>query len=48
MNFTKATPLSNRVTIGLIADIPMMVEYKVASVGYIRYYLAPKMNDDDE
>ena len=24
-----------------------MVEYKIAEMGYVRYYLAPKIEDDD-
>ncbi|WOL18949.1 hypothetical protein Cni_G27746 [Canna indica] len=47
-SFTKATPLSNTVTISMSSDLPMVVEYKIAHMGYIRYYLAPKIEDDDQ
>ena len=47
-SFTKATPLSNQVTISLSSDLPVVVEYKVAEMGYIRFYLAPKLEDDIE
>ncbi|XP_043704076.1 proliferating cell nuclear antigen [Telopea speciosissima] len=47
-SFTKAGPLSSTVTISLSSDLPVVVEYKIAEMGYIRYYLAPKIEDDDE
>lgn len=45
--FTKATTLSSQVTISLSLDMPVVVEYKIAEIGYIRYYLAPKIEEDD-
>ncbi|KAK4408864.1 Proliferating cell nuclear antigen [Sesamum angolense] len=47
-SFTKATPLSNTVTISLSSELPVVVEYKIAEMGYIRFYLAPKIEEDDE
>ncbi|EYU18920.1 hypothetical protein ABFS83_04G188600 [Erythranthe nasuta] len=47
-SFTKATPLSNTVTLSLSSELPVVVEYKIAEMGYIRFYLAPKIEDDDE
>ncbi|GFS39229.1 proliferating cellular nuclear antigen 1 [Actinidia rufa] len=47
-SFTKATPLSNTVTISLSSELPVVVEYKIAEMGYVRFYLAPKIEDDDE
>ncbi|KAF9162627.1 proliferating cell nuclear antigen [Actinomortierella ambigua] len=44
-NFTKATPLSSRVTLSMSSEVPLLVEYKMET-GYIRYYLAPKIGDD--
>jgi proliferating cell nuclear antigen len=46
-NFTKATPLSSRVHLGLSSDVPVLTEYRVENVGYIQYYLAPKMDDEE-
>jgi len=43
-NFTKATPLSKIVTLRMTLDIPLLVEYKIDELGYIRYYLAPKID----
>ncbi|KAL6499956.1 hypothetical protein OROGR_027866 [Orobanche gracilis] len=47
-SFTKATPLSNTVTISLSSELPVVIEYKIAEMGYIRFYLAPKIEEDDE
>ncbi|KAG6670205.1 hypothetical protein CIPAW_01G294900 [Carya illinoinensis] len=46
-SFTKATPSANQVTISLSSDLPGVVEYKVAEMGYIRFYLAPKLEEDE-
>lgn len=46
-SFTKATPLSATVTISLSPDLPVVVEYKIADMGYVRYYLAPKIEEED-
>lgn len=50
-NFTKATQLSKTVTLQLAHESPLVCEYGIgenAINGYIRYYLAPKIEDDDE
>lgn len=46
--FTKATPLSDSVTLSMSNDVPLVVEYRIGTMGYIRYYLAPKIEDEDE
>jgi len=43
--FTRATPLASQVTLSLSSDVPLVVEYKVETLGHIRYYLAPKIDD---
>jgi len=45
-SFTKATPLSTSVSLSMSEDVPLAVEYTVEDLGYIRYYLAPKIDDD--
>jgi len=45
-SFTKATPLSTSVSLSMSEDVPLAVEYTVEDLGYIRYYLAPKIEDD--
>ena len=46
-NFTKATGLSKDVTLRMGADVPLEVEYKIEEFGSLRYYLAPKIDDDE-
>lgn len=47
ISFTKATPLSNQVQLSMSADVPLVVEYKIGDIGQIRYYLAPKIEEED-
>jgi len=44
--FTKATSLGPTVSISMSPDIPIVVEYPIDSMGDIKYYLAPKIDDD--
>lgn len=48
-NFTKATSLSQNVTLSLSADVPLAVEYSIeegkSKKGYVRFFLAPKIDD---
>lgn len=46
-NFTKATSLSQNVKISMGADVPLEVSYEVEKTGYLRYYLAPKIDDEE-
>lgn len=46
-SFTKATPLSAQVQLSMSADVPLVVEYRIQELGHIRYYLAPKIEDDE-
>eukprot|EP00002_Diphylleia_rotans_P009475 TRINITY_DN1973_c0_g3_i1.p1 TRINITY_DN1973_c0_g3~~TRINITY_DN1973_c0_g3_i1.p1 ORF type:complete len:261 (+),score=77.21 TRINITY_DN1973_c0_g3_i1:132-914(+) len=45
--FTKATPLSSSVTLSMSPEIPLVVEYRIEGMGHIRYYLAPKVDEED-
>ncbi|KAA0202986.1 hypothetical protein HAZT_HAZT003044 [Hyalella azteca] len=45
--FTKATPLSPQVCLSMSPDVPLVVEYKIEDIGHIRYYLAPRIGDED-
>ena len=44
--FTKATALGPTVTLSMSPDIPIVVEYPVDTMGHIRYYLAPKIDEE--
>jgi len=45
--FTKASCLSPQVSLSMSPDVPLVVEYNIADFGHIRYYLAPKIEDED-
>jgi proliferating cell nuclear antigen len=46
--FTKATALGPFVTLSMSPDIPIVVEYPIESThGFIRYFLAPKIDEND-
>ncbi|CAG8592545.1 5980_t:CDS:2 [Paraglomus occultum] len=45
-NFAKAAPLSDVVSLSISENLPLLVEYEMESVGFIRYYLAPKINEE--
>jgi len=47
-HFTKATSLADRVRISLCNDVPVVVEYGIEENGYLRFYLAPKIDEDKE
>jgi len=45
-SYTKATPLSKVVVLRMSAAVPLLVEYKIDELGYIRYYLAAKIEEE--
>ncbi|OQV18952.1 Proliferating cell nuclear antigen 2 [Hypsibius exemplaris] len=45
-NFAKATPLSATVRLCMSNNHPLCVEYPMPEVGHIRYYLAPKIEEE--
>ncbi|THW80607.1 proliferating cell nuclear antigen [Aureobasidium pullulans] len=47
VNFCKASGLSSRVKLCLSTDVPLMVEYSLANNSYLRFYLAPKIGDEE-
>jgi proliferating cell nuclear antigen len=46
--FTKATKLSDSVIISMSPDVPVVVEYPIGDVGHIKFYLAPKIEEDGD
>jgi proliferating cell nuclear antigen len=44
--FTKATALGPTVTLSMSPDVPLVVEYPIGELGHVRYYLAPKIDDE--
>jgi len=45
--FTKATCLSGQVCLSMSPEVPLVVEYNIGEIGHVRYYLAPKIEDED-
>ena len=46
-SFTKATPLAKTVSLKMSKELPIVVEYNIAEIGHIRYYLAPKIDEEE-
>ncbi len=47
-SFTKATPLATTVALHMSKEVPLMVEYKIENFGFMRFYLAPKIDEAAE
>jgi len=45
--FTKATPLSGSVKLSISPDVPMVVTYAIEDFGSVKYFLAPKIEDEE-
>lgn len=45
--FTKATSLSPYIRLSMAPGVPLVVEYPIENLGHIRYYLAPKLDEDE-
>lgn len=47
--FSKGASLSDQVTLSICKGVPLVVSYNIAGDGgHIRYYLAPKIDEEDE
>lgn len=46
-SFTKATPLTPQVQLSMSNDVPLVVEYAIPELGHLRYYLAPKIEEEE-
>jgi len=46
--FTAAGPLAKTVSVSLSKDVPMVVTYEIENLGHLKYFLAPKIDDDDD
>ena len=45
--FNKASTLCNNVKLMLATDTPLVVEYEIEHLGSLKYYLAPKINENE-
>jgi len=46
-SFAKSSVLSNRVTLSMSDGVPLQVEFKMDDLGCVKYFLAPKIEDDE-
>eukprot|EP00818_Percolomonas_sp_WS_P002460 CAMPEP_0117436312 /NCGR_PEP_ID=MMETSP0759-20121206/942_1 /TAXON_ID=63605 /ORGANISM="Percolomonas cosmopolitus, Strain WS" /LENGTH=264 /DNA_ID=CAMNT_0005227907 /DNA_START=68 /DNA_END=862 /DNA_ORIENTATION=- len=47
-DFTKSSSLSKNVVLRMSSEAPLIVEYNISDEAFIRYYLAPKISEDDD
>lgn len=45
LNFTKATILCDHVKLYIHNEYPLCIEYTIKDLGFLKYYLAPKLDD---
>lgn len=45
-SFAKASSLSTTVSLNLSSSFPLMIEYEIENKGFVKFYLAPKMDDE--
>ncbi len=46
-SFAKASSLSNVVTLNISKKYPLMIDYEIEGFGFLKFFLAPKMDDDE-
>lgn len=46
-SFSKASSLSSSVDVSLSMNFPLMIGYEIADLGFIKFYLAPKISEDE-
>ena len=46
--FNKASCLSDFVVLSMSDKTPLVVEYRIEKLGALTYYLAPKIDDDED
>ncbi len=46
--FAKASGLTNRIGLYLSNSFPLMIEYDIENIGFIKFFLAPKMDDEEQ
>jgi len=46
--FSKGQSLAKKVTLSICHDVPLVAEYKIGDAGHIRYFLAPKIDDEND
>ncbi len=46
--FTKASSIGQQVSLFLSKEFQLIVQYKLAELGVLKFYLAPRTSDNDE
>jgi len=46
--FARGGSLSDRVVLHMAKDCPCLVEYQISGLGFLRFYSAPKVNEDEQ
>lgn len=46
--FTKFYVLNSKIEINIKQDLPIILKYTIMDTGYMNYYIAPKLEDDDD
>ena len=46
--FTKASAIGQQVSLYLSKEFPLMVQYQLGELGVLKFYLAPRISDNDE
>jgi hypothetical protein len=46
-DFAKAASLASVVKLSMSKDLPLVVEYTIDDIGHLKFYLAPKIDDDE-
>ncbi|KAF8069504.1 VPS33 [Scenedesmus sp. PABB004] len=47
-SFSKAAPLSSQVRLSMSKDLPIVVEWTIGDMGHLKFYLAPKIDEDED
>lgn len=45
--FNRASSLCQNVKLMLASDTPLVVEYEIETLGNLKFYLAPKINENE-
>jgi len=48
VTFMKAANISKKIRVNLHSELPVMFEYEFAEKSFIKFFLAPKITDDDD
>jgi proliferating cell nuclear antigen len=46
--FTKASPLTGHVILNMSPDVPIVVEYPIGDMGSVKFFLAPKIDEEGD